>query len=61
MTAPNSTNSPNDDRIDDLEQKPVDGDEAEKVKGGAIDAVQPTLIRVPTARKIEPCFIAPCI
>jgi hypothetical protein len=54
-------NLPNDDRIDDLEQKPVDGDEAEKVKGGANASAQPTLIRVPTARKAEPCFIVPCI
>jgi hypothetical protein len=59
MTAPNS---PNDDRIDDLEQKPVDRDEAENVKGGA-DAKDPTLIRVPgpSPRKIDPCWIIPCI
>jgi hypothetical protein len=55
-------NSPNDDRVDDLEQKPVDGAEAENVKGGA-GATAPTLIRVPapSPRKIEPCWIQPCI
>ena len=59
MTAPNS---PDDDRIDDLEQKPVDGADAEKVKGGT-DTKEPTLIRVSgrSPRKIEPCFIVPCI
>jgi hypothetical protein len=54
-------NTPNDDRVDDLEQKPVDADEAEKVKGGANVAGQPALIRVPTARKLDPCFIVPCV
>jgi hypothetical protein len=63
MTAPSS---PSEDRIDDLEQKPVDGNEAEKVKGGANAtgqpaSDQPTLIRVPTARKIDPCFYVPCV
>jgi len=55
------SNSQDQDRIDDLEQKPVEGEEAEKVKGGATDPSRPTLIRVPTARTIDPCWIVPCI
>ena len=56
------SNSHHEDRIDDLEQKPVDGEEAEKVKGGA-GTTDPTLIRVPapSLRKIDPCWIVPCI
>jgi hypothetical protein len=54
-------NSQDQDRIDDLEQKPVDGDEAEHVKGGATATAQPTLIRVPTARRADPCIAEPCI
>jgi hypothetical protein len=55
-------NSPNDDDIDDLEQKPVDGAEAENVKGG-VGATDPTLIRVPgpSPRKIAPCWVEPCV
>jgi hypothetical protein len=55
-------NSPDDDPIDDLEQKPVDGIDAENVKGGT-DARDPTLIRVPgpSPRKMDPCWIQPCI
>ena len=58
MTAPTS---PNDDRIDDLEQKPINGEEAETVKGGANVTEQPPLIRVPSPRKLDPCLIIPCI
>jgi hypothetical protein len=58
VTQPNASN---DERIDDLEQKPVDGDEAEKVKGGTGEK-DPTLIRVPgpSPRKADPCWVQPC-
>jgi hypothetical protein len=53
--------SQNQDRIDDLEQKAVEDKEAEQVKGGATAPGEPTLIRVPSPRKIDPCWIVPCI
>jgi len=57
-----SNSQQDENRIDDLEQEPVDATEAEKVKGGS-GAQEPTLIRVPgpSLRKIDPCWIIPCV
>ena len=55
------SNSQDQDQIDDLEQKTVEGEDAEKVKGGATDPRQPILVRVPTAQTIDPCWFCPCV